>query len=371
MKLKTLTVLTIAAYLGLAAVPSAFADPTAGMKSGNPELKSIGPITFGPDGILFAADPKGASVVAISTDDVAPRKGDSPIAIDKIQDAAAAILGTSADQITIEDLAVNPASRRPYLSVSRGKGPDAEPVVLRVGDDGKLALFDTADVKFSKAGLTDAPEDKVVGEGRRRKNARLESITDLAYLDGKLVIAGLSNEEFASSLRSVEFPFSETIGRTTVEIYHGAHGKFETRSPIRTFIPMDIEGEVNLIASYTCTPLVRFPVKRLEPGAHIKGTTIAELGNRNRPLDMIQYEKEGKQYILMANSARGIMKIDTEGIGEAEGIEERVAGTKGVGYETIEDWSGVVQMDRLDDRHAIIVCDSDGGAAQLKQVALP
>ena len=161
------------------------------------------------------------------------------------------------------------------------------------------------------------------------------------------------------------------MGRTTVEIYHGAHGKFETRSPIRTFIPMDIEGEVNLVASYTCTPLVRFPVKRLEPGSHIKGTTVAELGNRNRPLDMIQYEKDGKHYILMANSARGIMKIDTRDIGAIEGITEKVSGTRGLGYETIEDWIGVIQLDRLDEKHAIIVSTSEAGAGQLKQVPLP
>lgn len=369
--MKSMTPLTLAAACGLAFTQIASADLSAGMASGNPEMKSIGAITFGPEGILFAADPKGASVVAISTGDVTPRQGKAPIAIANINDAVAAVLGTSADAITIEDLAVNPASHRPYLSVSRGKGPDAQPVVLRVGDDGKLALLDTAAVKFSRVDLSDAPEDKIVGEGRRQKNNRLESITDLAYLDDKLVIAGLSNEEFASSLRSVDFPFSKKIQRTTVEIYHGAHGAFETRSPIRTFLPMEIEGEVNLVASYTCTPLVRFPVKRLEPGSHIKGTTVAELGNHNRPLDMIQYEKGGKQYLLVANSARGIMKIDTDGIGTIDSITERVEGTKGLGYETIDTWSEVVQLDRLNDQEAVIVCASPNGGAQLVQVTLP
>ena len=45
-----------------------------------------------------------------------------------------------------------------------------------------------------------------------------------------------------------------------------------------------------------------------------KGKTIAELGNRNKPLDMISYKKEGKDYLLMANSSRGVMKISTENI---------------------------------------------------------
>jgi hypothetical protein len=36
------------------------------------------------------------------------------------------------------------------------------------------------------------------------------------------------------------------------------------------------------------------------------GTTIAELGNRNRPTDMIVYRKGGKDYLLIANTSRGV-----------------------------------------------------------------
>ena len=79
-------------------------------------------------------------------------------------------------------------------------------------------------------------------------------------------------------------------------------------------MPYQIEGEPHLLAAYTCTPLVKFPVAELKPGTQVKGTTIAELGNRNRPLDMIVYEKDGKDYLLLANSSRGVMKITTDGI---------------------------------------------------------
>ncbi len=41
------------------------------------------------------------------------------------------------------------------------------------------------------------------------------------------------------------------------------------------------------------------------------GTTIAELGNRNRPTDMIVYSKDGKDYLLIANTSRGVMKVPT------------------------------------------------------------
>ena len=59
---------------------------------------------------------------------------------------------------------------------------------------------------------------------------------------------------------------------------------------------------------------MRIPVSELKAGNKVKGTTIAELGNRNRPLDMIVYTKDGKHFILMANSSRGVMKLTGENL---------------------------------------------------------
>ena len=237
-----------------------------------------------------------------------------------------------------------------------------------VGD--QLSVVDLAKTKSTRVSLSNAPEDKVTGEGRRASNKRMESITDLAWLDGRLAIAGLSNEEFASTLRVTSYPFTGSVGTTSLEIYHGAHGKEETHSPIRTFMPMDIGGEPNIIASYTCTPLVCIPLSNLKPGAKVKGRTVAELGNRNKPLDMFGYEKGGKRFILMANSARGVMKVSTEDIATIDSIAQRIAGTAGLSYETIEAWKGVVQLAKVDDKHAAILRTGDGGQS-LEQVALP
>ena len=61
----------------------------------------------------------------------------------------------------------------------------------------------------------------------------MESITDMAFVDGKLFVAGLSNEEFASKLRVRAIPVrGGRCADTSVEIYHGNHGQFETRSPV-------------------------------------------------------------------------------------------------------------------------------------------
>ena len=113
-----------------------------------------------------------------------------------------------------------------------------------------------------------------------QRDPRAESITDMAFVDGKLIVAGLSNEEFASKLRSCRIRSRRRTPGTSVEIFHGNHGQLETRSPVYTFIPYTINNKPHVIASYTCTPLVRFPIDEPAAGTKVVGTTIAELGNR-------------------------------------------------------------------------------------------
>src|SRR5207248_9961586 len=129
----------------------------------------------------------------------------------------------------------------------------------------------------------------------------------------------------------------------------------------------------NLLAAYTCTPLVKIPVSELKPGTHVKGTTIAELGNRNRPLDMIVYQKDGKDYILMANSSRGVMKITTENVDKVAGITEPVrgGGKAGLPYTTIQELKGVEQLAKLDKDHALLLVKGADGAMKLDTVELP
>ena len=116
-----------------------------------------------------------------------------------------------------------------------------------------------------------------------------------------------------------------------------------------------------------------FPLSSLANNEKVRGTTVAELGNRNRPLDMIVYKKDGENFLLMANSARGVMKISTKEIDREEGITERVSGggTAGQTYDTIEDLKGVQQLDRLSDTHGVIVSQIDGGKQVLSTIALP
>ena len=368
MRLRTsLSIALTAAALAATAGAYAADEPSASLKAGKPDIKSAGPLAFGPDGILLVGDTAGAAVFAIDTGDRTPAAEKKAVKLEKVGQAVAAKLGTDASKVLINDVAVNPVSGKVYLSVSRGRGPDASPVILRLTADGGLEELALDNVKFAKAEIPNPPAPGATGRGVA---SRAESITDLAFADGRVFVAGLSNEEFSSRLMAIPFPFAGAPDAAAIEIYHGAHGRFETKSPIRTFVAYKINNEPYLMAAYTCTPLVKVPVAELKPGAHVKGTTIAELGNRNRPLDMIVYQKDGKDFLLLANSDRGVMKIQTEGAAAAEPITKRVAGTQGTPYKTVEGLKGVLQLDQLDAGHAVVLVD-DGGTLSLQTIDLP
>jgi hypothetical protein len=355
------------ALLGFSAAASVAlaAEPTASLKKGTPDLKSAGSLAFGPEGILFVGDTNGAALFAIDTGDRGPVAEKRPVNVKDVTQKIAGMLGTNPQQVMINDLAVNPRSGNVYLSVSRGRGPDAVPMIVRIDSDGKPAEVPLENVSFAKAEIPNAPN-----AGSRQ---RVETITDLAYADGRVFVAGLSNEEFSSRLIAIPYPFSsDGFDGAAIEIYHGSHGRFETKSPIRTFVTYRLNNEPYMLAAYTCTPLVKVPLAELKAGAHVKGKTIAELGNHNRPLDMIVYQKDGKDYLLTANSDRGVMKITTEGAGSAPAIVSHVRNTEGLPYETIKGLKGVQQMDQLDDHRAVLlVKDPASGGMSLETIELP
>lgn len=344
-----------------------------GLKKGNADLKSAGPLAFGPDGILLVGDTKAATIFAIDTGDASGEPAKVKYDIPALNEKIAELLGVGSQAAKINDLAVNPASGNIYLSASA----DGKAALVRIDAGGDLSQVKLQGVAFGKVELPNAPEDKVVGEGRRRGNLREQSITDLAYTDGKVLVAGVTPNPDGgrplSTVREVPFPFTAADSGVNVEIFHGAHGKLENYSTVRTFVPFNIDGKPSLLAGFTCTPLVRFDVKSLKSDQPVRGTTVAELGNRNQPYDMIVYERGGESWLLMANSARGVMKISTKDIGRDEGITEPVrgGGVAGQEYETIEELKGVVQLDKLNDDNAVILSQTDSGTQNLGTILLP
>ncbi|HVN00988.1 MAG TPA: hypothetical protein VMT68_12320 [Caulobacteraceae bacterium] len=331
------------------------------------QLKSASALAFAPQGVLLVGDGLGARVYAYETGDLGPASG-RPIQIDDLTGKIAALVGTTSDQIRVPDIAVNPASGNVYIAVARGAGADADSLILKADASGVITELDLDATPHTSVDLVDQPDaDKV---DRRGAALRTDTITDLGYAGGKVIVAGLSNEEFASTLRAIPYPFSSAQKGAAIEIWHGAHGQYETNAPIRTFIAYEFDGEPEILASYTCTPLVRIPIAKLTPGAKVMGMTIAELGTMNRPLDMIAYRKDGHDHILMANSNRGVMKLDAANLGDYGPITEKIAATRGVPYETIGELQGVRRLDRLGETSALAMV-ATGDALTLTTIALP
>src|ERR1700735_1399284 len=298
------------------------------VEPGRVSLRSAGPITFGPGGFFFLADNAAATVFAVDVADPGPAGGAEPFDLADVDSRVGSFLGCGPGDITIKDMAVHPLSHNVYLSVRRGHGEAAQPVLIRISvADGAITDVPLDEVPFAAVAIGDAPAEDderldttlpLGDEGEEiqfatikirlvREPIRTATVTDMAYAGGVLLIAGLSNEEFSSRLRRIPFPFTAGITGSSLEIFHVSHGKWETAAPIRAFVPYD--GGASVLASYTCTPVVHFRLAHLTHGAKGGGRTVAELGPVNQPLDMVSFVQAGEEYLLVANSAHGLVKI--------------------------------------------------------------
>jgi len=336
---------------------------TEGFITGNPEIASINQMSFGPEGILFLGDSKNAAIYALDTNDMQANSADVDMNIEGFDTKVAESLGTTIDNINISDMAVNPISKTIYFAVQVA---DGTPVLLKLKGE-EFENVSLKEVSYSKMDLQDPVA--VDAKDHRERPLRTWAIADLKFHDGKVLVSGLSNKEFGSTFRSIPFPFTDSQEYASLEIWHAAHGKFETHSPIKTFDIIQLDQVDYLMASYTCTPLVLFRLDELKDGKHTKGRTVAELGAGNSPLDMISYEKEGSTYFLMSNSNRPVMRIKYDDIASfKESMTEPVttfAETAGVAYDNLP-FPYVLQMDNLDATHVVYLQRQSDGDLRLR-----
>jgi hypothetical protein len=323
-------------------------------------LQSAGVMFFAPDGTLFLADSRAGAVYAIDVADPDRDTSSVGVRIDDLDGKLAAALGTTRDKIRVVDMAAHPKSQALYFSLTRGRGDDAVPMVVRITKiDEKVTVLPLESIRHARAALPDlpAPDAKTPWGSPQRALA----VTDLALVDGELFVAGLSNEEFASTLRRIPYPFADEPVKqhaTTVEIYHTSHGRYETAAPIETFLPITLAGRPSLLAGYGCSPVAAFARAELADHKHVRGRTVAELGGGNRPLDMITYQNPaGQEMILIANSDRTLMRLDPTQVASAPALTTPVRQAfqpAGVGYLPISSF-GVVQLDRLNSTNVVVL----------------
>jgi len=308
---------------------------------------------------LFIGDSKSATVFAVNTQDTKPQRNSTAIEIKNIDQKIASALGTAVANITITDMAVNPLSKKLYIAVQNS---DGTPVLLKLEGD-KIEAVSLKDLSATSVVLNNSPAEDA--KDQRGRSLRISTISDLGYADGNLLVSGLSNHEFSSSFKSIPYPFTSRQDEATLEIYHAAHGRYETSAPIRTFTTAVINNKKYLVASYTCTPLVLFPMDELKPGKHVKGRTVAEMGSGNTPIDMITLQKGNESFLMMANTKHPVAKVDYKNIASFEGtLTEPVKGTAGVNF-TATPMTNVMQMDKLDDKQVVMLQKKSNGDVDL------
>ena len=257
----------------------------ADVQTGTVTIKRIGRMSFAPNGVLLIADIGSGAVVAIETGDTGPVKK-LKSRVNDVDKKLAAALGVSTDDLSVADMAVNPESGMIYVSAIRKT--DNTSAIITFDANGKLTIMDLTDTRFVRVPLP-------VGEG-----SQIRAISGVEYTDGRVLAAGQSNEEFSSKLFSLPLPL--THGKSgdafSTETYHVAHGRWETRAPIQSFIPYSEGGEDYVVGSFACTPIAKFKVTDIAKDSKIKGTSVVELGSGNRPIDMFTYEKDGKQWLI-------------------------------------------------------------------------
>jgi hypothetical protein len=262
-----------------------------------------------------------------------------------------------------------------YVSAARGRGPDAAPLVVKVDGAGKLTLLPLDNIRHETVSLSDAPD----ANPSARQNPRTQTITDMHFVNGNLMVAGMSNEEWSSALRSIPYPFNAANKGTQLQIWHASHGRYETQAPIRTFVPYTIDGQQYVLAAYTCTPLVKIPLSDLKAGAQVKGVTISDLGSGNQPLDMVPYKKDGHEFILVANSSFGVVKLHADNMGQYKPIDSpTVVDVAGAPYDKITSVTNVRHLTSFDSARAEVLTSAGGGGFgpatgpfNLQTIALP
>lgn len=368
---------TLAAFVAIALgleVGNGRAKPFEKATHGKVELKSVDVLGFGPDGVLLIGDGKAASIYAVQTGEGKAAKQLSG-EIKGINAKLAAAIGAKPDGINILDLAVSPTSGTVYFAVV--KQDDKTPIVLTVNGAGEVGLFNLDSVEYARVQLP-------------TKNAPITKVSDVAWVDDKLIASAGAAETFASKIFIAKTPLShDAAGELhSAETYHVAHGKWETKAPMSTIMPFQENGKTYVAGAFACTPVVKYPIDALQPDANVKGTSIIELGSGNRPLDMFTYSKDGKEYVLsntfrfhharkpMGPSPYWTVKFERGMLDEEQKVNEkavlRLSETPEAKKITIvEAFHGVTQMDRLGEKDVVVLRENADKTLDLAVLALP
>jgi len=258
-------------------------------------------------------------------------------------------------------------------------------VIVTVDGDGKIGELSLEQVDYVAVPLPKG--DKVA-----------VTITDLAFAKDRILVGALAKEEFASKVYSIPAPLDSGAKGTgfSTETYHVAHGKWETRAPMTTLIPMEQNGKKYVVGAFACTPVVRYPLDDVKQDAKVKGTSAIELGHGNRPRSMFAYSKDDKSYLLVNNhrmdrmhkatpvgpSPYWVARVDMSIFDETEKVNEKatwrvekrtakpIAANEKLA-KVIADYHGTMFMTQLNDKKALVIKEDKKAGLTLTALDLP
>ena len=297
------------------------------------DMKFAGALTFSDDGVLFVGDNHNGTIYAFEIP--AEQQGGQtvPRSIRNVDVKIAEILGVRVGALEINDLAVHPISNEIYISVTRIESFASQPAIVKISVDHDISLLDTSSLAFQKQDLTEFPDGHVTfqvggagGDGPLQRDlakgavaVRSLAIMDLEYHEGELFVAGVAYDNFQSSLRRMPYPFDGTQGVAAVEMYHITHDQYESRAPIRAMSVQEVDSRPQLVAAYTCSPLVLVPLDDIVDGAKVSASTIMDMGN-GQPLDMVPFHLGGQAMLFVTNNSRSPQVIPVEGLSGAKAV---------------------------------------------------
>ncbi|MEM1296050.1 MAG: hypothetical protein AAGH89_11845, partial [Verrucomicrobiota bacterium] len=239
--------------------------------TGQPDIGRIDVISFAPESVLLIGDGQKAQILAVKLEEPSAGTDADFSAIQGLTTEIAGRLGVETEDVEILDLAVNPVSGIPYVAVR--KQDDKTYVILRIKRDQEIEFVSLEDVTHAVV--------PILNEG----GAPISKITDVVWAGNRLIAAGRASDAFASKIFAVDGPIQHNKAGSvySAETYHVAHRRWETKAPMSVMIPYQENGKNYIVGAFSCTPVVKYPIDDLEPGAKIKGISMIELGSGNRP----------------------------------------------------------------------------------------
>ena len=303
--------------------------------------QSVTVIKFGNEKTLFVGDSKSATLYAYSIGASNNPEAQKAYNIHDLSKKIVTFAKVDAMGIIVRDMAIHPTSKEAFIAFDTKTKTGYTSQIIVVNQAGKIRKFDLINTKHTEIKLNDAPTRNFTFWDKTPM--RSLTFTDIDFYKGKVYVSGMSNAEFSSALRVIDFPFNDKVSTSSVEIFHAVHGQNETRAPIQTLQFVTLNNEDYIVAAYTCTPLVLIPVKELKDGAHILGKTIAEMGYGNTPIDIIKFQSEGfdkKPYegIILSNRNRTAQFVNINDMAKS-------ATEAGVGYVGMVEHTGTPKSD--------------------------